>query len=263
MSKLFNKLALPLALAGLLTGGGALAATALSAQDILARSDRQRNPDQAFSTTVQISEYRGREQINTNTILTYSKPEVSSGRYRNLIRMQLPARDTGKLILSDGNDMWFYDPSSKASIRISPQQRLLGQASNGDVVSVNFSRDYNAVLAAEETISDGEKRERNCYKLMLTATNPAAAYRSIEYWVERDSARPVKGRFFVESGKLLKTAYYRKFEQQLGAERPTETIIIDGLDPTWVTVMKMRDFRYREVPDSWLQRDYLPRFKDD
>ena len=40
-----------------------------------------------------------------------------------------------------------------------------------------------------------------------------------------------------------------------------ETIIIDGLNPNWVTVMRFSNYAWREVPDVWLQRDYLPRFK--
>ena len=47
----------------------------------------------------------------------------------------------------------------------------------------------------------------------------------------------------------------------LGVERPTETVIIDGLDPNWVTVMRYTDYAWRDVPEAWLQRDYLPRFK--
>ena len=46
-----------------------------------------------------------------------------------------------------------------------------------------------------------------------------------------------------------------------GIERPTETVIIDGLEPDWVTVMRYTDWVQREVPEAWLQRDYLPRFK--
>ena len=36
---------------------------------------------------------------------------------------------------------------------------------------------------------------------------------------------------------------------------------IDGLDPGWVTVMRYSDWVQREVPDAWLQREYLPQFK--
>jgi hypothetical protein len=79
-------------------------------------------------------------------------------------------------------------------------------------------------------------------------------------WIERDTFRPVRGRFYSASGELLKTAYYRRFSTELGVDRPTETVIIDGLDDTWITVMRYSNYRATEIPESWLQREYLNRF---
>ena len=53
------------------------------------------------------------------------------------------------------------------------------------------------------------------------------------------------------------------FETQLDAVRPTETVIIDGLDTSWVTVMRGSNYVRRDIPDAWFQRDYLPRFRPD
>jgi outer membrane lipoprotein-sorting protein len=238
-----------------------LACAAPDAQAILAASDAVRNPGRPFGLTVTLIEYRNAKQTDGNTLSVYSKPDRSSGQYNSLIRFVAPKRDAGKIMLKNGNDLWFFDPASKASIRLSPQQRLLGQASNGDVVTVNLAKDYQAGLDGEEDVSDGDRVTRHCYKLSLKETSPDVTYHHIEMWVEAGSSRPVKARFFSESGHLLKTAYYRKFQQQLGAERPTEVVIIDGLDPNWVTVMRNSDYAWRDVPDEWLQRDYLPRFR--
>ncbi|WP_431194829.1 hypothetical protein [Burkholderia cenocepacia] len=49
----------------------------------------------------------------------------------------------------------------------------------------------------------------------------------------------------------------------IAANAPTETVIIDGLDPGWVTVMRYTDYAWRDIPDAWLQRAYLARFKAD
>lgn len=232
-----------------------------SAQEILAASDAVRNPDQPFSLVNNLIEYRNGKEAGNMTLAIYAKAEPGSGQFRNLVRFIAPARDANKLMLKAGNDLWFYDPSSKASIRMSPQQRLLGQAANGDVVTANLARDYQARLAAEEDIQDGERKTRHCYKLALAAKSADVTYHSIELWVDTGNQRPVKGRFYSESGRLLKTAYYRHYEKQLGVERPTETVIIDGLDPNWVTVMRYSNWAWRDVPDAWLQRDYLSRFK--
>ncbi|QNA87333.1 outer membrane lipoprotein-sorting protein [Massilia sp. Dwa41.01b] len=247
-----------------LLGGAALtvaAAETPSAQAILAASDKIRNPEKSFSMNATLIEYRAGKQTDSNVLAVYSKADPASGQFNNLIRFVTPARDANKLMLKNGNDLWFFDPSTSASVRISPQQRLLGQAANGDVVTVNLSKDYQATLAGEEEVADGEKKPRASYKLDLRAAAPDVTYERIEMWVDKASSRPIKARFYTASGRLLKTAYYRHYKAQLGQERPTETVIIDGLDPGWVTVMRFADYAWRDIPDSWLQRDYLPRFR--
>jgi outer membrane lipoprotein-sorting protein len=238
-------------------------AAAPNANDILVASDSVRNPGRSFSVTVTLTEFLGGKQVDTNTLTSYSRTQRQGGDFANLLRFVLPARDAGKLMLKNGNDMWFYDPTSKASVRLSPQQRLLGQASNGDVATVNWAKDYKAVLLGEEEVVNGDREKRMAYKLSLTAVAPEVTYATIELWVDKENSRPIKGRFFAESARLLKTVYYRRFESQLGAIRPTESVIIDGLNPQAVTLMRFSDYVARDIPETWLQRDYLPRFQPD
>ncbi|OIP15656.1 MAG: outer membrane lipoprotein-sorting protein [Comamonadaceae bacterium CG2_30_59_20] len=247
------------ALSLLLVSGSVVAEP--NASDILAASDAIRNPAKPFSATVTLTEFQAGKQVDTSTLTSYSRTQQKDGQFASLIRFVLPARDAGKLMLKNGNEMWFYDPTSKASVRLSPQQRLLGQASNGDVATVNLAKDYTAALAGEEEIKDGERNTRKAYKLALTAASPEVTYASIEMWVDTENNRPIKARFFAESSRLLKTAYYRRYQPQLGAERPTETVIIDGLNPKSVTIMRFSDYVARNIPESWMQRDFLPRFQ--
>ena len=247
-------------LASIMFGAGQ-ASAAPGAEELLAASDAIRNPGRAFSVTVTLTEFQAGKQIDSSTLVSYSRTQEQGGQFASLIRFVLPARDAGKLMLKNGNDLWFYDPTNKASVRLSPQQRLLGQASNGDVATVNLAKDYKATLVADEDIQDGERRTRKAHKLALTAMSPDVTYASIEMWIDAENNRPLKARFFAESSRLLKTAYYRRFQPELGAERPTETVIIDGLNPQSVTLMRFSDYKARTIPDSWLQRDFLPRFQ--
>ena len=233
------------------------------AQVILASSDAVRNPGQPFKVTVTLTEFEKGAQVNSTTLISYSRSIDGSGQFASIMQFVRPVRDAGKVMLKNGSDLWFFDPGTKSSLRISPQQRLIGQAANGDVVTVNLARDYQARMGGEETITDGERQPRKTYKLLLAAGSPDATYGSIEWWVDVETSAPVKGRFFAESGRLLKTAYYRRFQQQLGASRPTETVIIDGLEPQAVTLVRLSDFVQRNVPLAWLQRDYLARFNPD
>lgn len=237
------------------------ALAAPDAQELLKASDAIRNPGRPFKTKILLTEFEGGKQIDTSTLVSYSREQDKGGQFASLVSFVLPARDAGKLLLRNGDDLWFYDPSTKASVRLSPQQRLMGQASNGDVVTVNLAKDYTAKLLAEEEVMDGERRNRPSYKLGLTGTAASATYATIEFWVDAENNRPIKGRFFAESGRLLKTVFYRRFQSQLGRERPTETVIIDGLNPQSVTVMRFSEFATPAIPQAWFQRDYLPRFQ--
>lgn len=257
-SRLLRMVALALAPLWLVAPAAYAAPTA---QAILIASDAVRNPSQPFRVTITLTEFEKGQQVDTSTLTSYARTLDASGQFGSLVQFVQPVRDAGKLMLKSGNDLWFYDPGTKASIRISPQQRLMGQASNGDVVTVNFARDYKAILAGEESIQDGERRIRRSFKLALTSASEDASYAAIELWVDAENNWPLKAKLYASSGRLLNTAYYRRFQPQLGADRPTETVIIDGLNPASVTIVRFSDYAARNIPVSWFQRDFLPRFQ--
>ena len=234
---------------------------AQTAQELVAAADRVRNPDQPFRLTDTLVEYIGGKPHDRVVLIIYAKEVAATRQFNNLVRYAEPPRDAGKMVLLNGSNLWFYDPASKASVRISPQQRLLGQAATGDVLSINLARDYKATLVGKETLQDADRKERDCWHLDLAAATPDAIYNRVEYWIERDSARSVKAKFYSDSGRLLKIAYYHKYEDRLGTVRPTETIIIDAVDSSRVTTVTSSDYRYQDIPDSWYQRDFLPRLK--
>jgi len=229
--------------------------------DVVAALDRVRNPDQPFRVTLSIVEYLSNKPRDRTGLIVYSREDKQSGQFNNLVRYAEPPRDAGKLVLLKGGNLWFYDPASKASIRISPQQRLTGQASEGDVLTVNLARDYATTIVGEESLQDADHKSRDCWHLDMKAATPEAAYNRIEYWVERATNRPVKGKFYADSGRLLKIAYYHKYEQQLEGMRPTEVILIDAINSNLATTIGYSDYRFQEIPDAWFQRDYLPRLR--
>lgn len=238
-----------------------IALAAPDAQELLRTTDAIRNPGKPFSVKVTLTEFENGKQVDTSTLMTYSRANDANGQFASLVSFVLPARDAGKLMLRNGDDLWFYDPTTKASVRLSPQQRLMGQASNGDVVTVNLAKDYSAKLLAEEEVADGERRNRKAYKLGLKAAAAAATYTTVELWVDQENNHPIKAKFYAESGRLLKTVYYRRYQPQLGRDRPTETVIIDGLSPQSVTLMRFTDWATPSIPQAWFHRDYLPRFQ--
>jgi hypothetical protein len=145
-----------------------------SAAEIVAATDKVRNPQQAFRVSLALVEYVNGKARDKVELAVHSKFYADVRRFKNLVRYAAPPRDVGKLVLLNGSNMWFYDPASKASVRISPQQRLTGQASDGDVVTVNLALDYTPKLAGEETIQDADHKDRSVWHLDLGAVTAEA-----------------------------------------------------------------------------------------
>ena len=256
----FRKQLLRILPMALLLGMSALA-EAQSAQEIVVATDKVRNPDKPFRSTLRLTEYVGGHERDHDSLILYSKEDGATRQFRNLVQYVEPARDTGKRVLLDGHSLWFYDPNSKVSVRISAQQRLIGQAAIGDILTVNLAADYTASIVGTETIDDAMRQPRKCWHLELKASNDLATYNRVEFWVEQGTFYPIKGKFYADSGRLLKIAYFRKFAQQLGAVRPTESIIIDAVDSSLATTATFGEYSYQEIPEAWFQRDYLPHLR--
>jgi outer membrane lipoprotein-sorting protein len=233
-------------------------ARADTAPEIIARTDQVRNPRQPFHTTVTLVEYVSGRERDQDTLTVFAKLDPRTHQFRNLVQYAAPPRDAGKRVLLGGRALWFYDPASKASVRISPAQQLVGQAAIGDVLTVNLSADYGATLLGTETMEDAARTQRKCWHLRLKAADDLATYSRVDYWVEQGTYLPIKGEFYSDSGRLLKVAYYRNFTEVLGRTRPTQTVIIDAVDTSLATVATSTDYGYQDIPDTWFQRDYLP-----
>jgi outer membrane lipoprotein-sorting protein len=232
-----------------------------TAQEIVTATDKVRNPGQPFRTTLTLTEYVSGRERNHDSLVVFSKEDPGTQQFRNLVQYVEPARDAGKRVLLDGHSLWFYDPDSKVSVRISAQQRLIGQAAIGDILTVNLSADYTATVVGTEKIEDATHQQRDCWHLDLKASNDLATYNRVEYWVEQNTFYPIKGKFYADSGRLLKILYFRHFTQELGAVRPTEAIIIDAVDSSLATTVGFGEYAYQDIPETWFQRDYLPHLR--
>src|SRR5256885_7834932 len=220
---------------------------AQSAQEIVTATDKVRNPGRPFRTTLTLTEYVAGKERDHDTLAVFSKEDLTTRQFRNLIQYVEPARDAGKRVLLDGHSLWFFDPDSKASVRISAQQRLIGQAAIGDVLTVNLAVDYAASLVGTEKIEDASRQPRECWHLDLKSANDQAVYNRVEYWVERESFHPIKGKFYSDSGRVLKIIYYRNFSERLGGIRPTEAIIIDAVDTSLATSATFGNDRFQDI----------------
>ena len=239
----------------------ATAAHAQTAHEIVASADKARYPDKPFRITATLIDYKAGRPVGRNIYSVYSKLDPATGQFRDVMLYVDPPRDAGKMLLLNGPNLWFYDPASHESVRISPQQKLSGQASAGDVLSENLAVDYTPQLAGSEIIEDAGHTTRTCWRLELKAAGNGATYNHIDYWVEKGTFTPIKARLYADSGALLKILYYRNFVVRDGRSHPTQAVIVDAVDQTLVTTADLGEVQFQDMPDAWFTRDYLPHLK--
>lgn len=234
---LFSSLAVPLTAADVRPDPKAVS--------IITATDGYRNPLESFSIDVELISNDGKHS-ETSKFRVHGR-----GADRSVVEFVAPASEKGKYLLMLRDAMWIYLPSTSRPIRISPLQRLMGQASNGDVARASFSVDYIPVSAVEEG---------DAWVVELVARDPSTSYGRIVLWVDRKSSEPRRADFHVASGKLTKRAHYRRFGELASRRMATVIEIEDLLRKGHTTVMKYSNLVSRQHPESMFTRDALARW---
>jgi hypothetical protein len=223
---------------------------------VLKRADAIRGSTRPWSFVLKAIDYNGQEvrsQSQYRVFVRGAREDV----YRSLVLWTAPVADRGKVILMDGNVFWFYSPGTRNAVRISPAQRFAGLASSADIASTNFERDYEVNGMTQERVNNVET-----YKLSMTARNDQVAYHGIEYWVRRQDARPMICRYYALSGRLLKTAYFKDFREEMGESRPHELLIVDAVNANRTTRLLYSDLKAEEKPIHMYRKEYLPNVRE-
>lgn len=222
----------------------------LTGDEILRLSDANRNGWMSYSVMTTILNYEDNELKEEGLF------EVSiKGMDKTLVKF-MNADVKGEYLLMVDDDMWIYMPNTRKPIRITPLQRLMGNASNGDVARTRYAEDYAAKVIREESI-DGVP----CYVLELNAKRDGATYKRIEYWVEKETKRPKKAEMYLISGKHFKSIVFDRYEEVAGRSLLTQMTITDRLRDGRTTVMKYASYAEKEMPEKYFNKDYLEKLR--
>ena len=164
-------------------------------------------------------------------------------------------REKGQHLLMLGDDMWVYLPDTSRPVRITPLERLSGDASNGDVARTNYAADYTPVYVRSEKAGADD-----CYVLNLTARRKGATYQRILYWVRVHDDRPVKAEFYLTSGKLIKSATFDEFLTVSGRAQLRRMTLYDEIRHNSHSVLEYSGIAPRELPDKLFYQGRTDRF---
>lgn len=241
---MFKRLAMACAVLMLCWGG---VATAMDVKDILRRADDYRLYAQSAKIVTRVELYKDNRLDSDRLYHVYIKP----GR-RSLVLFKT-ASELGQKMLMLDDKFWLLLPSSKRPIRITATQKLLGEASAGDVATMTWSEDYDGKLVGKETL-DGVA----VLKLDLHSIREGTTYDRILLWVHADNYEPVQAELYLVSGKLAKVAHYEMGKLE-GRSMIVKTSLDDRIQQNRRTLLLYLSIEPMQIPDKLYNPAYLVR----
>lgn len=180
---------------------------------------------------------------------------AQAGR-KSLVLMQSPV-EKGQKVLMLGDDFWLLMPASQRPLRITPMQKLLGDASTGDIATMRWAGDYSGQLVGEEPCQPDTKAPL-CLHLSLQAERKGVTYQRIELWIGKARHEPVRADLFVQSDKLAKQARF-VMDKATGPAIVSEMVLVDRLSNKKETRIQYLSRKERVVPQEWLNPMFLAR----
>jgi outer membrane lipoprotein-sorting protein len=228
----------------------ALYAAALpDAQALLERSDAFRNGWPSFAVHLKITTFNAGKSDEEHLYQVSQK-----GMEKTHVEFLSP-RDKGRYLLMLGDEMWIFLPDTSRPVRITPLERLSGDASNGDVARTNYAVDYDAAYLRREKAGAAEFDV-----LELNAKRKASTYRRIVLWLRAEDARPAKAEFYLASGKHIKSATFDEYHQVGGRTLLRRMTLYDQIRKDSHSVLEYSGDAPREFPDKLFHQGRSDRF---
>jgi len=219
---------------------------------VLEVADSYRLPSKTARVEVEVALYKNGALDKEKKYTVYIHP----GR-KSLILFRTPG-ELGQKAVQDGDRFYMMMPQTKRPIRISPMQKLLGEASVGDVSSMTWSDDYKGAIS--EPGADAGKDDG--IKLTLSASRTGVTYEGVELYVSKGQYKPVKASLYLESGRIAKDVEYVMGKMN-GRDMVTGIVITDRIQKNRKTVVKYKSIEAAETPDEYYNPEYLARHNVD
>lgn len=229
--------------------GHAAPATTPDAEAVLKHADTYRNGWPSYVLKVKITNFEA-DKADEEKLYEVSQ----KGTEKTYVEFMSP-REKGEHLLMLGDDMWVYLPDTSRPVRITPLERLSGDASNGDVARTNYTADYTPVYVRTEKVGAEE-----CYVLDLRAKRKGATYQRILFWVHVEDARPVRAEFYLTSAKRIKSATFDEFMAVGGRNQLRRMTLYDEIRHNSHSVLEYSGIAPRELPDKLFYQGRTDRF---
>lgn len=211
--------------------------------DVLATIDRMRvsEGDARVMTEVKLFE--------SGELKSQRLYEVYAGSERRSLVLFRSEAEAGQKVLMLDDQYYLFMPNSRRQIRITPMQKLLGDAATGDISSLRWSEDYRV---------ETQQQQENRLHLTLSAQRNGLSYQRVELEVDQDSLIPLAATFYLPSGRVAKTATFEMVEDESGPRLSAMTLH-DRIQTQQYTEVNYLTVEPWEIPERWFNPAFLLR----
>lgn len=237
-----------LIIAALLAAAGHVGhAAAADVEAILKKADSFRLPDASAQLDTLVQTFKDGKPDKEKRYQVLVRPGGKS-----LVLSRSPG-EAGQKVLMSGDDFWLLVPGSARPLRITPMQKLLGEASTGDIANMTWAGDYSGAVVRELEV-DGLL----CLELDLTALRKSISYQRVVLHVAKSDYRPVHADLFAASDRKIKQARYG-VETRNGRTSVTRMTLIDEIQTSRETQVLVQSNKPRQFGDELFNPMYLSR----
>lgn len=234
----------------------ALASPGIDQQTVtkmIAKADSYRlNADEASKVVSLVNLYENNALDKTREYNVYTRPN------RESLVVFKSAVEAGQKMLMVEDNYWLLMPKSRRPIRITPMQKLLGEASVGDISTLTWSEDYQGEWVQQQTVTLPSGEQIDTHQLKLTAKTKGASYQAIDLWLAKQNDFPIKADLYLRSGKMAKQAWFEQGERD-GLPGVTAMTLLDKIQPSKKTVIEYQEISEQRLEDKYYNPAYLSR----
>jgi outer membrane lipoprotein-sorting protein len=224
-------------------------AVAVDGNEILKQVDRNLQPEsyEMYRKLINVEPDGSRKEFVLYT--------VKKGQDKMVALFLSPASEKGRSTLRLGENMWLYIPNVGKPLRITSLQSVVGGVfNNSDILRLDYSAEYDAVVAGETG---------DAYTLECKAKTGTVAYDRLKMTVDKKGLLPTTIECYAASGMLIKTLYYKQPKDfGDGLVRPSVLETDSPLYKGYKSVMLYAKIESRPLADEVFTLNYLSRVNE-
>ncbi len=174
---------------------------------------------------------------------------------RFLLLIEEPRTQRGQGYLLEGDNLWFYDPSSRKFTHTSLKESFQGtDARNADFSQWSYSSSYKVVDYTEGVLGNFP-----VYIVDLEAVDDTVPYPFAKLWITKDSHLVLRTQEFSLNKRLMRSGLFPSYTRVGNGVLPVQMIFIDELVEGKKTQITLSEISTAKLPDHVFTKAFLER----